>query len=86
MANGECAQISLISTSEDDFPLLRIDKVVDTAVGCETMAQLDWFSRYHQIWIRKEDEEKTSFITSFDTYCYLRMPEGLKMMALHSIG
>jgi hypothetical protein len=33
---------------------------------------------YHQIWLRKEDEEKTSFITPFGTYCYMRMPEGLR--------
>jgi hypothetical protein len=41
------------------------------------MALLDCFLGYHQIWIREEDEEKTSFITPFGTYCYLRMPEGL---------
>jgi hypothetical protein len=63
---------------KNDFPLLRIDKVVDSAAGCETMTLLDYFSGYHQIWFRKEDEEKTSFITPFVTYCYLRMPEGLK--------
>ena len=28
--------------------------------------------------MRKEDELKTSFITPFGAYCYLRMPEGLK--------
>jgi hypothetical protein len=32
---------------------------------------------YHQIWLREEDEEKTSFITPFRTYCYLKMPKGL---------
>jgi hypothetical protein len=63
---------------KDDFPLMRIDKVVDSAAGCETMALLDCFLGYHQIWLRKEDEEKTSFITPFGAYCYLRMPEGLK--------
>jgi hypothetical protein len=63
---------------KDDFPLTRIDKVVDSAVGCETMALLDCFLGYHQIWLRKEHEEKTSFITPFGTYCSLRMPEGLK--------
>jgi hypothetical protein len=62
----------------DDFPLRRIDKVVDSAAGCETMALLDCFSGYHQIWLRKEDEEKANFITPFGTYCYLRMPKGIK--------
>jgi hypothetical protein len=39
---------------------------------------LDCFSGYHQIWLKKEDEEKISFTTPFGTYCYTRMPEGLK--------
>jgi hypothetical protein len=42
------------------------------------MALLDCFLGYHQIWPRKEDEGKISFITPFGTYCYLRMLEGLK--------
>jgi hypothetical protein len=46
---------------KDDFLLSRIDKVVDSAAGCETMALLDCFSGYHQIWLHKEDEEKMSF-------------------------
>jgi hypothetical protein len=63
---------------KDDFPLTRIDKVVDSAVGCAIMALLDCFSGYHQIWLREEDQEKTSFITLFGTNCYHRMLEGLK--------
>jgi hypothetical protein len=66
---------------KDNFPLSRIYKVVDSTIGCETMALLHYFSGYYQIWLRKEDEEKTSFITPFGTYCYLRMLEGLKNAA-----
>jgi hypothetical protein len=62
---------------KDDFPLARIDKITDFTVGCEVKALLDCFSGYHQLWLRKEDEEKTSFITPFGTYCYLRMHKGL---------
>jgi hypothetical protein len=40
-------------------------------------AFLDCFLGNHQIWLCKEDVEKTSFITPFGTYCYLRMPESL---------
>jgi hypothetical protein len=58
------------SCPKDDFPLTRIDKVLDTAAGYETMALLDCFSGYHQIWLWEEDQEKTGFITSFSTYCY----------------
>jgi hypothetical protein len=64
--------------SKDDFPLARIDKIVYSAVASEMMALLDCFSGYHKIWLHTEDEEKTSFITSFGTYCYLRMSEGLR--------
>jgi hypothetical protein len=57
-------------------------EVVDLVAGYEIMALLYCFSWYHQIWLRKEEEEKTSFITPFDTYYYLRMPEGLKNASL----
>jgi hypothetical protein len=52
--------------------------MVDSAAQCKTIALLDCFSGYHQIWLRKEDEEKTSLITPFETYSYLWMPKGLK--------
>jgi hypothetical protein len=61
---------------KDDFPLARIGKIVDSAAASEMMALLDCFFRYHQIWLRVEDEEKSSLITPFGTYCYLRMLEG----------
>jgi hypothetical protein len=66
------------SCPKDDFSLSRIDKVDDSVAGSEIMALLDCFSGYHQIWLHREDEEKTSFIMLVGTYCYLRMPEGLK--------
>jgi hypothetical protein len=51
---------------------------IDAAASSELMSLLDCYSGYHQIWMKKEDESKTSFITPSGTYCYLRMPEGLK--------
>jgi hypothetical protein len=63
---------------KDEFPLPRIDSLVDAAASSELMSSLDCYSGYHQIWMKKEDEPKTSFITPSGTYCYLRMPEGLK--------
>jgi hypothetical protein len=66
---------------KDAFLLSRIDKVVDSVAGSKIMALLDCFLGYHQIWLCMEDEEKTSFITPFGTYCYLRMPECLKNAA-----
>jgi hypothetical protein len=63
---------------KDNFPLPRIDKIINSMVGCEVMSLLDCFSGYHQIYMKKEDKAKTSFITPFGTYCFVRMPEGLK--------
>jgi hypothetical protein len=63
---------------KDDFPLERVDKIVDDAANSEMLSLLDMFSGYHQIRVRKKDEEKTSFITPFGTFCFVRMPEGLK--------
>jgi hypothetical protein len=63
---------------KDEFPLPRIDSLVDSAATSELMSLLGCYSGYHQIWMKKEDEPKTSFITPSGTYCYLRMPEGLK--------
>jgi hypothetical protein len=66
------------SCPKDEFPLPRIDSLVDAAASSELMSLLDCYSGYHQIWMKKEGESKTSFITPSGTYCYLRMPEGLK--------
>jgi hypothetical protein len=40
---------------KDDFPLMRIDKIIDSTTFCETMVLLDCFLGYHQIWLHKED-------------------------------
>jgi hypothetical protein len=36
---------------KDDFPLSRIDKVVDSTAGCKMMALLDCFSDYQLVWL-----------------------------------
>jgi hypothetical protein len=63
---------------KDEFPLPRIDSLVDASASSELMSLLNCYSGYHQIWMKKKDEPKTSFITPSGTYCYLWMPEGLK--------
>ena len=66
---------------KDPFLLPRIDTSIDKAARCKRFSLLDCFLGYHQIWLNKEDEEKTSFTTPFGTYCYTTMPEGLKNVA-----
>ena len=66
------------SYKKDTFPLPRIDTLVNKAAARKHFSLLDCFSGYHQIWLKKEDEDKIGFTTPFRTYCYTRMPEGLK--------
>jgi hypothetical protein len=71
---------------KDDFPLSRIDKVVNSTTGCETMALLDYFSGYHQIWLHKEDEEKHVLLLLLAHIVISGCPKVSKMLAPHSVG
>ena len=64
--------------SKDNFPLPRIDQLVDSTVGHKLLTFMDAFSGYNQIKMAEEDQEKTTFITSQGLYCYRVMPFGLK--------
>jgi hypothetical protein len=48
---------------KDPFPLPRIDQIIDSTSGCARFSFLDAYSGYNQIKQKKEDEEKTAFIT-----------------------
>src|SRR6266498_1265381 len=58
---------------KDDFPLPRIDQLVDSTTGCELLSFLDAYSGYHQVHMAKQDEKHTSFIMHLRMYCYIRM-------------
>jgi hypothetical protein len=60
------------------YPLPRIDQIVDSTTGCETLSFLDAYSSYHQIKMKESDQLATSFITPFGMYCYTTMPFGLR--------
>jgi hypothetical protein len=53
---------------KDEFPLPRINSLVDATAISKLMSLLDCYSGYHQIWMKKEDEPKTSFITPSGTH------------------
>lgn len=63
---------------KDSFPLPRIDQLVDSTAGHKLLTFMDAFSRYNQVQMAEEDQEKTAFITSQGPYCYQVMPFGLK--------
>jgi hypothetical protein len=51
---------------------------VDSTVGSVLLCLLDCYSGYHQIALHPDDEDKTTFITPHDIYCYKVMTFGLK--------
>ena len=63
---------------KDSFPLPRIDQIVDSTSGCETLCFLDAYYGYHQIIMKESDQLATSFITPFRSSCYVTMLFGLK--------
>ena len=63
---------------KDSYPLPKIDKLVDATTGHALLNFMDSFSRYHQIPLCPEDQEKMAFITDHDMHCYKVMPFGLK--------
>ena len=63
---------------KDSYPLSRIDQLVDSIAGHRLLSFMDAFSRYNQIKMDEEDQEKMSFITSQGLFCYKVMSFGLK--------
>ncbi|KAL6329579.1 hypothetical protein AAG906_022283 [Vitis piasezkii] len=63
-------------TRKDHFPLPFMDQVLERVSG-HPFYCLDGYSRYFQIEIVVEDQEKTTFTCPFGTYAYRRMPFGL---------
>ncbi|GJW58008.1 reverse transcriptase domain-containing protein [Tanacetum coccineum] len=60
------------------YPLPEIDWKVESLCGYPFKCFLDAYKGYHQIQMAKEDEEKTTFITSQGILCYSKMPFELK--------
>jgi hypothetical protein len=46
--------------------------------GCVLLSFLDYYSHYHQIALKEEDQIKTAFITPFGAYAYITVSFGLK--------
>ena len=63
---------------KDSYPLPIIDQLVDSTACHQLYSFIDAAQGYHQIPMKKEDEEKTSFITHEGLYYYQVMPFGLK--------
>jgi hypothetical protein len=76
--NGGCVEYNALNKAclKVPYPLPRIDQIVDSIAGCETLSFLDAYSGYHQIRMKDSDQLVTSFITPHGMYCYTTMPFG----------
>src|ERR1044071_8701446 len=63
---------------KDCYPLPEIDLKVDSLAPYRFKCFLDAYKGYHQIQMAKEDEDKTAFRADMGTFCYTKMPFGLK--------
>jgi hypothetical protein len=68
---------------KDPFPLSLIDQVMDSTAVSVLLCFLDCYSRYHQIALHPDDEDKTAFIMPHDIYYYKIMTFGLKILEQH---
>ena len=65
------------ATRKDHYPLPFIDQMLDRLAGHPYFCFLDGYSRFNQIFIAPEDQEKTTFTCSYGTFAFRRMPFGL---------
>jgi hypothetical protein len=66
------------SCLKDNYPLPRIDQLVDSTAGCKLMSFLDASQGFYQIAMAPEDQRKTAFVTEGGVYHFLVMPFGLR--------
>ena len=62
---------------KDNYPLPKMDHILQKVVGAERISMLESFSGYNQIKVLPEDQEKTAFTTPWGTFMYAKMPFGL---------
>ena len=64
-------------TIKNKYPLPRIDDLFDQLERASVFSKIDLCSGYHQLKIKGEDIQNTSFRTRYGHYEFLVMPYGL---------
>jgi len=59
---------------KDNYPLPKMDHILQRVVGASRLSLLDGFSSYNQILVHPDDQEKVAFRTPWGTFKYVKMP------------
>ena len=62
---------------KDNYPLPKMDQILQKVVSSKRISTMDGFSGYNQIKVLPEDQEKIAFTTPWGTFMYAKMPFGL---------
>jgi hypothetical protein len=65
------------SSLKYNYPLHKMDHVLEKVVGANRMSMINGFSGYTQIAVNKHDKEKIAFTTPWGTFMYEKLPFGL---------
>ena len=65
-------------TEKDNYPLPRIQEILDTLGGAKYFSKLDFQGGYYQVPIDESDKPKTAFVTRDQLWEYNVMPQGIK--------
>ena len=58
----------------DNYPLPKMDHILQRVVGDTRISMIDGFSRYNQVLVDPKDQEKATFIIHWGTFMYAKMP------------
>jgi hypothetical protein len=62
---------------KDNYPLPKMEHILQKVSGSKLMSFIDGFSGYNQIVVHPKDKEKTAFMTPWGTFMYENIPFGL---------
>jgi hypothetical protein len=62
---------------KDNYPLPKMDHILQKVVGASRISLLDGFLGYNQVLVHPDDQEKTTFTTPWGAFMYVKMPFGL---------
>jgi hypothetical protein len=64
-------------SKKDNYPLPKMEHILQRVTGSSRMSMIDGFSGYNQIFVLPKDKEKTTFTTPWGTFMYAKISFGL---------